>query len=271
MIKESFFYILLALSNIVSFFFLTKKLFASSSTSLFLTLIFSILPWQTQPDQLKKSKIIALLLLNVLFLIIYRNKKPLNFKKSLPFFILFLLPLLILTIPKLQAENLPFPPNEQDIGKIALYRSSLNPVNPTFSRFYSNKASVVLGKMERNFFESVDINNYFFATHPLERVGVKETEKFFSSLLPLFIVGLFFLKLANDSPLILWAVFLFLAGTLLSNRYFETNLLLIPSFLLVIGRGFERLMAIKTVLIKTVILLPLFAFLVLEIIVFGLR
>jgi len=49
--------------------------------------------------------------------------------------------------------------------------------------------SVAVTRLQSNFFEAMDINLYFFASHPSERVGVKEFEKFPYILLPAFIIG----------------------------------------------------------------------------------
>lgn len=46
-------------------------------------------------------------------------------------------------------------------------------------------------KLQRNFFYNLDPNLYFFASHPRERAGIGEFEKYSWILLPLFIVGLF--------------------------------------------------------------------------------
>lgn len=48
---------------------------------------------------------------------------------------------------------------------------------------------VAAARLQANFFEAMDINLYFFASHPSERVGVKEFEKFPYILLPAFIIG----------------------------------------------------------------------------------
>ena len=57
--------------------------------------------------------------------------------------------------------------------------------------FEGRKESLIFYKMKKNFSEVVDINLYFFANHPRERVGIRELEKFPFILLPLFIFGLF--------------------------------------------------------------------------------
>ncbi|MBU2577904.1 hypothetical protein KKA69_03660 [Patescibacteria group bacterium] len=268
--KEDFWLILIALFNIFLFFLLTKRLFSPKLIALFLTFIFSILPWQIQLSRSGKNQTLALILTNIFFLAIYSVKKRPNFNKIFLALILFLLPAIFLTSNKQEINNLPFPPNSQDIEKIITYRGILTPIGPTFSRLYSNKATAVLKNIKINFFEAADINNYFFAAHPLERVGVRENEKFYSGLLPLFVIGLFYLKFSIDGPIILWACFLLVLSSFLSNRYFGTNLLLILPILLVIGRGLEKIMSIQGFQKKIIIILPLFTWLIIEIIIFGL-
>lgn len=268
--KEGFWLTLIALGNICLFFLLTKRFFYSRFVVFFLTFIFSILPWHIQLSRSAEDQIIALLLTNIFFLLIYKTKKRPNFNKIFLAFTLFILPSLFLSTTKLQINNLPFPPDKQEIEKIKIYRGLLNPVNPTFSRLYSNKATAILKNIKINFFETADINNYFFATHPLERVGVRENEKFYSGLLPLFILGLLYLKFSTDGPIILWACFLLFSGNFLSNRYFGINSLLILPILLIIGRGLEKIMSIQGFQKKIIILLPIFTWLIIEIIIFGL-
>ncbi len=51
--------------------------------------------------------------------------------------------------------------------------------------------TVAFSRVRDNFFEQLDLNLYFFAAHPRERVGVDEFEKFPYILLPFFGVGIF--------------------------------------------------------------------------------
>ncbi len=72
----------------------------------------------------------------------------------------------------------------QDLGKLFLNRYALNyykNYNPSFSKF------------QKNFFSVIDPNLYFFASHPRERKGVMEFEKYPSFYLLLFISGIFYI------------------------------------------------------------------------------
>lgn len=234
-------FILLKILSFLLFFLLTKKVFRHFSTTLFLSALFLIIPWQRQPGLFQANQVIALVLTSLFFIITYRNTKLIDFKKYYLVFIFFLLPSMVLTLRNFSINNLPFILNQQDVTQITLYQNILNPVNPTFSRLYFNKATNIIKKFEVNFFETVDLNNYFFANHPLERVGVKETEKFYSWLLPFFIIGCICLNLLVYRPIVFWVLSVFIFSGLFSNRFFELNILLLVPFLLIMGLGLEKI------------------------------
>lgn len=63
--------------------------------------------------------------------------------------------------------------------------------------FYKNYQPY-LNKFERNFFFSLDPNLYFFASHPRERAGVNEFEKYPSAYFFIFILGfIYYLQKRN--------------------------------------------------------------------------
>lgn len=68
----------------------------------------------------------------------------------------------------------------QELGNLFLNRKVLN--------FYRNY-SLSLYKYEQNLFSNLDLNLYFFASHPRERADVAEFEKFPMLFLPFFIIG----------------------------------------------------------------------------------
>lgn len=73
------------------------------------------------------------------------------------------------------------------------------------------KEVIALGRIRKNFFENLDINQYFFASHPRERVGITEFTKFSYLLLPFFLLGLY--KLIKKSAS--WTILTFLAPMIL--------------------------------------------------------
>ena len=87
---------------------------------------------------------------------------------------------------------------------------------PRMGHYLENRSELlVLNRVKSNFFEAIDINNYFFAGHPRERVGVDETEKLSFVLLPFFLIG-FFTNYKNKlllASLLLPLAFLAIMGT----------------------------------------------------------
>ena len=233
--------IFLKIFSSLIFFLLAKKFFRHFSTALFFSAIFLITPWQTQSGQFQINQTISLIFTALFFLIVYGGGKLPDFKKLVLLFIFLFLPSMFLSIYKFPIKNLPFILNQQEIAHITLYQNILNPVNATLSRLSSNRATFIVKNLEVNFFESFDLNHYFFANHPLERVGVKETEKFYSGLLTFFIIGYFSLNFLTYKPIVVWISFVFLLSSLFSNRFSELNVLLMIPFLLIMGLGLEKI------------------------------
>lgn len=74
---------------------------------------------------------------------------------------------------------------------------------PAANWLEKRKETVVYYKVINNFSEIADLNIYFFANHPRERVGTVEFEKFPYLLLPLFLLGLLNIKKKNIKELLL--------------------------------------------------------------------
>ena len=72
------------------------------------------------------------------------------------------------------------------------YAAELGPLftNKLSLHFYKD-VSWSINKLERNLFNNLDINLYFFGSHPRERAGIGEFDKYPWILLPFFLVGLF--------------------------------------------------------------------------------
>jgi len=111
-----------------------------------------------------------------------------NKNKRLPklFFFCFLFYLLFIQKP---IPGTIFQFQEEEIYYLNQRRSYCQ--SPLVARFLENKVNRLGYKFKRNFFTLLDTNYYFFANHPRERPGIKETEKFFWGLLPFFLLGLF--------------------------------------------------------------------------------
>ena len=81
--------------------------------------------------------------------------------------------------------------------------------------FEGRSETIAFFRMQKNFFENIDPNLYFFSNHPRERVGVKEIEKFPYIFLPFFLTGIYILtkKVAVN----LYALFTLLIITILGS------------------------------------------------------
>lgn len=94
-----------------------------------------------------------------------------------------------------------------------------------YAIFYHYNVEPIMEKYARNLFENMDINLYFFASHPRERGDVGEFAKLSFIFLPLFLVGLFESVLKNKTIVVLFLVNLFLSALYLSNYYLGPVLL----------------------------------------------
>jgi len=145
--------------------------------------------------------------------------------------LLFLVLLLIFQWQTTNKVSLTYLDNdEQRVQKMRL--QEYPPIHITFANkniwipvahwFEERNETIVAGRIANNFFQTIDINQYFFASHPRERVGVKEFEKFpYFFLLPfLYGLALFLTKFSKKQFL----VFLFLPLGLLSLVGYQNDL-----------------------------------------------
>ena len=101
-----------------------------------------------------------------------------------------------------------------DLGKIYKNR---------FAIFYHQKASSALYKIQSNIFSNLDINLYFFASHPREREKVYEYKKYPFILWPFFLFGAYLsLKKINR------IFFSYLLISLLVSAFIQQNIIFGP-------------------------------------------
>ena len=116
----------------------------------------------------------------------------------------------------------------EELGRVFLNRKVLN--------FYKNY-SLPMYKFERNLFSNLDPNLYFFASHPRERAGIYEFEKYSFILLPFFIIGVMMLIYRGS----IWAACYLVAATLVSafvsSNYVLGSILFLPLINVSIGLG----------------------------------
>ena len=98
--------------------------------------------------------------------------------------------LIELSSPQQHAQNervVSYPIKEMNVtGKTFHY--------PLGNLFDGRKETIAFYRLQQNLFESLDLNYYFSATHPRERVGIIEFEKFPFIYLPFFVIGLFLIQ-----------------------------------------------------------------------------
>lgn len=111
-----------------------------------------------------------------------------NLKTKLKYLVLFFPLFWFLTVQKISKTV--FSLQELELFTINSRRSYY--VNPKLGRMMENKATFFIGKLSRNLFESLDVNYYFFATHPRERSGMIEIKKFPSAFLPFLLLGIYY-------------------------------------------------------------------------------
>lgn len=114
-------------------------------------------------------------------------------------------------------------------------RRALYP-NRTVARFFENKGTLTGYLFTRNFFEGLDLNLYFFASHPRERAGVTEKEKFSWLLLPFFLIGVYY----QIKKRIFWPISYFLLTLIFISLFLRIDyflFLLFPFFVLSIIFG----------------------------------
>jgi len=116
-------------------------------------------------------------------LLFYLNKKKGKLKV-----ILFFLPLLTIFFYR-PGGNVIF--NLDELEKYTINTRRLYYENITLGRFYENKIFYIFRNYQKNFFQGLDLNYYFFGNHPRERAGIKEIKKISFIFLPLFLVGLY--------------------------------------------------------------------------------
>ena len=137
---------------------------------------------------------LAILLCVLSFLLFFGN----SFKDKKKFYLIILpVALLIFTIVfNVSVDRQLFKPSDIEIAQRnfrdtyygrELNRLYLNKV----SLFYFKNLSYPLQKLQKNIFTNLDINLYFFASHPLERGGVDEFQKFPAIFLIPFLIGIF--------------------------------------------------------------------------------
>lgn len=114
------------------------------------------------------------------------------------------------------------------LGKVYTNRISLT---------YFNKFNLPLSKLQSNFFGNLDLNLYFFASHPRERLGVEEFEKYLPIFLPFFLLGFLYIIYVPLSKILIYLIAISLVSSVFSPNYNLGPVLFFPiiNFMITIG------------------------------------
>lgn len=114
------------------------------------------------------------------------------------------------------------------LGKIYTNRISLA---------YFRNFNLPLSKLQRNFFGNLDPNLYFFASHPRERIGVEEFEKYSPLFLPFFLVGFLYIICKPLPKILIYIVVISIISSIVSPKFNLGPLLFfsIINFIITIG------------------------------------
>lgn len=155
-------------------------------------------------------------------------------------FILFSLSSFIIIRSDFDNKLLSFTPEDQvklnerhfyyakDLGRFFLNSKVLN--------YYKNY-SLPVHKFEGNLFSNLDLNLYFFASHPRERAGVSEFEKYSPLYLPFFIIGVLVLIYLGYIGIGVYLIAATLASAFVSSSYIIGPILFFPLINICITQG----------------------------------
>lgn len=176
--------------------------------------------------------LILLSLTNTVFLAEYFLK---NQRSYLLLSIICFLLIFILILSKNGLDHTLLTPTNEEIHYLN-QRFSYYPFS--LGRVFQNKGVLFLHKLSTNIFESIDLNFYFFASHPRERVGVHESSRYSAILLPFFIIGLFgFLKAKPRVSIIITILLVLLLNSLVKTSSPFASFIFSPLINLTIASG----------------------------------
>lgn len=108
--------------------------------------------------------------------------------------------------------------------------------NIPLARTFQNKPKLYLSKVTNNFFNLIDLNNYFFAGHPAPKIiQTQELYKFCWPLIPLLLIGIYHFKNIENRNFILFTLIsAFISLGLLQNFDRHDFILWFPISLVII-------------------------------------
>lgn len=118
------------------------------------------------------------------------------------------------------------------------YANSLGKIYTNrFSLAYFKEYNLPLYKLQRNLFANLDPNLYFFKSHPRERPGIEEFEKYLPIFLPFFLIGVFYSIYVLLPGILIYLVSISLLSSIVSYAYEPGPILFFPiiNFMIIIG------------------------------------
>lgn len=106
-----------------------------------------------------------------------------------------------------------------------------------FALFYFKNFNSPIKKLQRNIFENLDINLYFFSNHPRERLGVEEFEKYSQIFLPFFLIGVLYFIYVLSWELLIYTIIVALLSSTISPKYELGPILFFPLINYFISNG----------------------------------
>lgn len=108
--------------------------------------------------------------------------------------------------------------------------------------YYYKNISPPLFKIQRNLFSNMDINLYFFASHPRERGGLIEFEKYPYIFLPIFLYGVSVVIKQRKFILGFYLIAAILISSFISSNYLLGPILFFPLMNVILIVGFISLL-----------------------------
>jgi len=150
--------------------------------------------WHTLKISVPIAILLALTSISLFFALININKK------NLIIFILLFTATLIVQVKYTKVQDLAYFTEDQK----RVQREYLNAYPPIYwiplaHWLEGRPETVAFYRIKNNLGEALDVNQYFFATHPRARVGINEFHKFHFIFLPFFVLGLVYISKKAES------------------------------------------------------------------------
>lgn len=167
------------------------------------------------------------LILTVLFFLIIEKQS--NFFLNATF-LLLLIAIILITIPGRLNQYI-WEKSDLDIITITAQRSYY----PAFGSAFHNKYFLAANKYQQGLMSAIDINYYFFASHPRERATIEDFEKFLPIFIPLLILGI--IKLFKNIFSLVITIFVLALSPILDPRYYLGPVFIFPIFTAILAVG----------------------------------